>query len=82
MKKSIIFLVRLYQKYLSPDHSVWARAMRRPPYCRHIPSCSEYMIEAVEKRWVVVGLMKGTWRILRCNPWGKWGYDPVDKKEK
>lgn len=76
----VVRIVRLYQKYLSPDHSVWARAMNRPPYCKHIPSCSEYMIEAVEKKGVTAGVLKGVWRILRCNPWSRGGYDPVDKK--
>lgn len=54
--------------------------MNNPPYCRHIPSCSDYMIEAVEKKWVIVWVIKWTWRILRCMPFTKWGYDPVDKK--
>jgi putative membrane protein insertion efficiency factor len=80
MKKLILFILALYQKYFSPDHSLWARAMNRPPYCKHIPSCSEYMVEAVEKKGVIVGILKGVWRILRCNPWSKGGYDPVDKK--
>lgn len=79
-KKTIIKLIKTYQKYLSPDHSVWARAMDKPPYCKHIPSCSEYMIEAVEKRWVIKWLGKWTYRIVRCNPWSKGGYDPVDKE--
>jgi len=73
----LITLVRLYQRFLSPDHSVWARAMNRPPYCKHIPSCSEYMVESIEKRGVVIGVPKGIWRILRCNPWSRGGYDPV-----
>lgn len=80
MKKIIIKIVRIYQKFLSPDHSFWAKSMNNPPYCRHIPSCSDYMIEAVEKKWVIVWVIKWTWRILRCMPFTKWGYDPVDKK--
>ncbi|MCK9272271.1 membrane protein insertion efficiency factor YidD [Candidatus Gracilibacteria bacterium] len=80
LKKPLIKLISLYQKYLSPDHSIWSRSANKPPYCRHIPSCSDYMKEAIEKRGVGVGIVKGTWRILRCNPWGKGGYDPVDKK--
>ena len=47
-QKTIINFVKTYQKYLSPDHSFWAK--NNPPYCMHIPSCSEYMIEAVEKK--------------------------------
>jgi len=48
MKKPLIYLVKQYQKYLSPDHSFWARD--KVPYCKHIPTCSEYMIESIEKK--------------------------------
>ncbi|NUJ97351.1 membrane protein insertion efficiency factor YidD [Candidatus Gracilibacteria bacterium] len=81
IKKILISLVKLYQKALSPDHSFWAKAMNKPPYCKHIPSCSEYMIEAIEKKGVIIGITKGIGRILRCMPWGKGGYDPVEKKK-
>ncbi|NCP77219.1 membrane protein insertion efficiency factor YidD [Candidatus Gracilibacteria bacterium CG_4_9_14_0_2_um_filter_38_7] len=81
ISRFLITLVRLYQRYLSPDHSIWARAMNRPPYCKHIPSCSEYMVESIEKRGVVRGVLKGIWRIFRCNPWSRGGYDPVEKKK-
>jgi len=50
LKKIIIKIVKIYQRYLSPDHSFWAKSLDNPPYCKHIPSCSEYMIEAVEKK--------------------------------
>jgi putative component of membrane protein insertase Oxa1/YidC/SpoIIIJ protein YidD len=49
-QKSIIKCVQTYQKYISPDHSFWAKAKNNPPYCKHNPSCSEYMIESVEKK--------------------------------
>lgn len=78
-QKALIAAVKAYQKTLSPDHSFWARGLERPPYCKHIPSCSSYMVEAIEKRGAIIGVTKGTWRILRCNPWTKGGYDPVDK---
>jgi len=70
-------LVKKYQKYLSPDHSFWAK--NNPPYCMHIPSCSEYMIESIEKKWTIKWWIKWIWRILRCMPWNKWWYDPVEK---
>lgn len=73
-----VFLIRAYQKTLSPDHSFWAKAMDRPPYCKHVPSCSQYGVEAFEKKGFIVGLLKTSWRVLRCNPWTKGGYDPVD----
>lgn len=79
-QKTIIKSVKIYQKYLSPDHSFWAE--NNPPYCQHIPSCSEYMIESVEKKWAILWLIKWFFRIMRCMPWNKWGYDPVDKEKK
>lgn len=77
-QKIIISLVKKYQKYLSPDHSSWAK--NNIPYCRHFPTCSEYMIESVEKKWALFWWIKWFFRILRCMPWNKWWYDPVDKK--
>lgn len=79
MKKIIIYLVKLYQKYLSPDHSIWVKILNKPPYCKHIPTCSEYMIESVEKKWAFFWSLKWITRILRCMPWSKWWYDPIDK---
>lgn len=81
-QKIIIKSVENYQKYLSPDHSFWAKANNNTPFCKHIPSCSEYMIEAVQKKWFFIWTMKWIWRIFRCMPWNKWGYDPVEKKNK
>ena len=70
MKYILIFLIRIYQKIPGPWHSS----------CRHIPTCSSYGIEAISE----YGSLKGTYltlkRILRCNPWGTNGYDPVPKK--
>ncbi|MDD4151119.1 MAG: membrane protein insertion efficiency factor YidD [Candidatus Gracilibacteria bacterium] len=80
LKKIIIYILKLYQKYLSLDHSIWVKMLNKPPYCKHIPSCSDYMIESIEKKGLAKGLAKGTYRVLRCNPWTKGGYDPVDKK--
>lgn len=47
------------------------------PSCRFLPSCSEYAVTAVRERGIVVGGALATWRILRCNPLGRGGYDPV-----
>jgi putative membrane protein insertion efficiency factor len=55
--------------------------MNKTPYCKHIPTCCEYMIEAVEKKWVVVWTSLGITRIMRCMPWNKGGYDPVEKNK-
>lgn len=71
VRKIFILLVRVYQLVLSP---------LLPPSCRHTPTCSTYMIQAINE-W---GAMKGGWlglkRIGRCHPWGTSGYDPVPKK--
>jgi len=59
--------VRFYQICLRP---------LLPPLCRFYPSCSEYFIEAVTKYGPVRGACKGVWRICRCHPWNRGGYDP------
>ncbi|EKE26103.1 MAG: hypothetical protein ACD_4C00439G0005 [uncultured bacterium (gcode 4)] len=82
MKKTLIYLIELYQKYLSPDHSLWAKSSNKPPYCKFTPSCSDYMKESIEKKWIIIWFIKWIWRILRCNPWNKWWYDPAHKKKK
>lgn len=68
MKKVFIFLIRLYQKYISPGF---------PPRCRYYPTCSAYAVEAINR----FGALKGGWlalkRILRCNPFHDGGIDYV-----
>lgn len=68
MKKFLIGGIRFYQKYLSPMKSV---------KCPYIPTCSQYGIEAIEKYGAFKGSILAVWRILRCNPFSKGGYDPV-----
>jgi putative membrane protein insertion efficiency factor len=51
-----------------------------PNSCRHIPTCSEYAMEALKVHGIFRGSILGIWRILRCNPWGTHGYDPVPPK--
>lgn len=74
MKWGIIALIRLYQKTLSPDHG-WFRSAT--PVCRYLPTCSEYMVSAVEKYGSITGVVLGLKRIARCHPWHAGGYDPV-----
>jgi putative membrane protein insertion efficiency factor len=50
-----------------------------PNTCRHLPTCSDYTIEAINEYGVLKGILKGLNRILRCNPLGSSGYDPVKK---
>jgi putative membrane protein insertion efficiency factor len=72
----MIRLIRFYQKTLSFDHG-WLKGLYPHGYCRFHPTCSEYAIQAIEKHGAVKGSMKAAWRILRCNPWNKGGFDPV-----
>jgi uncharacterized protein len=64
----LILPVRLYQVSLSPLFG---------GQCKYLPTCSNYFIEAVRTRGPLVGLVLGIWRIIRCNPFAKGGYDPV-----
>lgn len=68
MKKVFLYLIELYQKFLSP----YKRAC-----CPFRPTCSQYTYEAINKYGVIKGTYLGCRRILRCNPFNKGGYDPV-----
>ena len=72
MKYICIGLVRLYQKFLSP--------LKKRPTCRFEPTCSAYAIEALQKRGFFVGMLLAIMRLLRCNPFGPFGYDPVPER--
>lgn len=61
-------LIRFYQKWISP---------LKPSCCRFVPTCSEYALEAFRRHGFVKGLLLTVKRILRCNPFGKGGFDPV-----
>ena len=68
LTKLLILLIRLYQITLSP----WLGNA-----CRYTPTCSQYAIEALQKHGALKGLYLAVRRILRCHPWGGYGYDPV-----
>ena len=68
-KKIIVFFIRLYQAAISPLF---------PPTCRFYPSCSEYSIQVFQKKTFSRAIRLTVWRILRCNPLVKGGYDPVE----
>ncbi|WP_339918549.1 membrane protein insertion efficiency factor YidD [uncultured Flavobacterium sp.] len=67
-----VVLVRFYQVVLSP---------LMPATCRFAPTCSSYMIEALQVHGLFYGGFLGVKRILSCHPWGKTGYDPVPEKK-
>lgn len=69
VKNFLIKLVKLYKKYLSP--------LKGHASCIYTPTCSAYAIEALEKYGAIKGGFLTIWRILRCNPFSKGGYDPV-----
>jgi hypothetical protein len=77
VKKVVIWLIRKYQKILSPDTGIPHKLGLSRGVCVFYPTCSEYMIQAVEKYGVVLGLVKGARRILRCHPWQKNHIDPL-----
>ena len=69
MKKIFLFLIRFYQKNISP---------LTPPSCRFRPTCSQYAYEAIQKYGAFKGGLLALWRLLRCNPFNKSNpYDPV-----
>lgn len=68
MKQTAVKLIKIYRKYIS-GNMLWT--------CRHYPSCSEYAIEAIEKYGFFSGSARSAWRILRCNPFSRGGYDPA-----
>lgn len=69
MKKILLGIIRFYQKYLSGAKGYSS--------CKYYPTCSRYAIEAIEKYGAFKGSRLAAWRILRCNPFSKGGYDPV-----
>ena len=69
LKKILLIIIRFYRRFLSP--------LKGRPTCIYVPTCSEYAAEAIEKYGVIKGGLLAAWRILRCNPFSKGGYDPV-----
>ena len=71
MKKILKFFIKIYRKLISP---------LLPNACRFTPTCSEYALEALDKHGALKGSILSVWRVLRCNPFCKGGYDPVPEK--
>jgi len=72
MKFLILKFIKLYQNYLSPLLG---------PSCRFHPTCSEYALQAIENFGVIKGGFLAIKRILKCNPWGGNGFDPIPKEK-
>ena len=73
IKNILIKLIQFYKKFLSP--------LKGHPTCKYYPSCSSYAIEALEVHGLIKGSLLAVWRILRCYPFSKGGYDPVPQKK-
>jgi len=71
LKKAYLLPVYFYRACISP---------LLPPACRHTPTCSQYCIQAIMIHGIFVGSALTTFRILRCNPFGTHGHDPVPEK--
>ncbi len=72
MKASLQYVLRMYKRWVSPA---------LPAACRYVPTCSEYAAEAVERHGVVRGGWLSLWRLLRCHPLAKGGFDPVPSSQ-
>lgn len=73
MKYILVFFIKGYKRFISPllgDN------------CRFTPTCSEYAMQAIQLHGSIKGLLLSVWRIMRCNPFGKLGFDPVPEKGK
>ena len=68
VKKILIGLIKFYRKKISPMTA---------PKCKYIPTCSQYALEAIEKYGAIKGSLMAAWRLARCNPFSKGGFDPV-----
>ncbi len=68
IRRALLALLRGYKKYISPELG---------NNCRFLPTCSEYAMQAIQTHGVLKGGLLSLWRILRCNPLGRYGYDPV-----
>ena len=69
MKRFLIFLIKMYRRFISP--------LKGRPSCIYVPTCSSYAITALEKYGVLKGTYLAIKRVLRCHPFAKGGYDPV-----
>ena len=76
MKKISLFLIRVYQKTISPNHGILKHYLVYYK-CRFYPTCSEYSYQAIKKYGFKKGVFLSLKRIKKCHPWGGGGYDPL-----
>ena len=69
MKRFLLWCIRFYRRYISPR--------KGGPCCRYSPTCSRYAVTAIERYGALKGGRMAVWRVMRCNPFAKGGYDPV-----
>jgi putative membrane protein insertion efficiency factor len=77
LQKTVLKLIGLYQKSLLIDNPIRKMFLPGDSVCRFQPTCSNYMYESVQKHGTIKGVMYGLYRIVRCNPWSKGGFDPI-----
>ncbi len=69
LSRAMLGAVRFYRRQISPN--------KGGSCCRYVPTCSQYAVTAIERYGALKGGRLAAWRLLRCNPWSKGGYDPV-----
>jgi uncharacterized protein len=69
LRRLAVLPIRAYQRIVSPFLG---------PRCRYYPSCSDYAVQAIGRFGILRGLVLAGWRLLRCNPWSRGGFDPVE----
>jgi hypothetical protein len=71
VRRAFVLPIRLYQRSFS---------LMLGERCRYYPSCSEYAAQAITRFGILRGLVLAGWRLLRCNPWSRGGFDPVEQQ--
>jgi uncharacterized protein len=71
LRRLVVLPIRAYQLLLSPMTG---------DRCKYYPSCSEYAAQAIQRYGILRGLVLAGWRLLRCNPWSRGGFDPVEEQ--